>query len=68
MTSTILGATRTEQLASNIASLEVEIPAELRAKLDEASAIEPGNPYRFFEPMLQGMIRGGTDVRKWKAG
>jgi aryl-alcohol dehydrogenase-like predicted oxidoreductase len=67
VTSTILGATRPDQFASNIASLEVEIPAELRAKLDEASAIEPGNPYRFFEPMLQSMIRGGTDVRKWTA-
>jgi aryl-alcohol dehydrogenase-like predicted oxidoreductase len=65
VTSTILGASRPDQLASNIASLEVEIPAELKAKLDEASAIVPGNPYRFFEPFLQGMMRGGTDVRKW---
>ena len=68
VTSTILGASRPEQLASNMASLEVEIPAELRARLDEASAIVPGNPYRFFEPFLQGMMRGGTDVRKWTPG
>jgi aryl-alcohol dehydrogenase-like predicted oxidoreductase len=67
VTSTILGASRPDQLASNMASLEVEIPAELKAKLDEASAIVPGNPYRFFEPFLQGMMRGGTDVRKWRA-
>ena len=67
VTSTILGASRPDQLASNLASLDVEIPAELRAKLDEASAIEPGNPYRFFESFIQGMIRGGTDVRKWTA-
>ncbi|HEX4505976.1 MAG TPA: aldo/keto reductase [Alphaproteobacteria bacterium] len=67
VTSTILGASRPDQLASNLASLEVEIPAELRARLDEASAIEPGNPYRFFEPFIQGMMRGGTDVRKWSA-
>jgi aryl-alcohol dehydrogenase-like predicted oxidoreductase len=65
VTSTILGASKPDQLASNLASLEVEIPAELRARLDEASAIVPGNPYRFFEPFLQGMMRGGTDVRKW---
>ncbi len=65
VTSTILGASRPDQLASNIASLDVEIPAELRAKLDEASAIDPGNPYRFFQPFLQSMINGGTDVRKW---
>jgi aryl-alcohol dehydrogenase-like predicted oxidoreductase len=68
VTSTILGATRTDQLESNIASLDLEIPAELRTRLDEASAIEPGNPYRFFQPFLQSMIRGGTDVRKWAAG
>lgn len=68
VTSTILGASRPDQLASNMASLEVEIPAELRARLDEASAIVPGNPYRFFEPFLQDMMRGGTDVRKWSAG
>ena len=51
-----------------MAALDVEIPAELRARLDEASAIVPGNPYRFFEPFIQGMMRGGTDVRKWSAG
>ena len=67
VTSTILGASRPDQLESNIASLDVEIPAELTARLDEASAIVPGNPYRFFEPFLQSMIRGGTDVRKWSA-
>jgi aryl-alcohol dehydrogenase-like predicted oxidoreductase len=65
VTSTILGASRPDQLASNIASLDVVIPSELRTKLDEASAIDPGNPYRFFQPFLQSMINGGTDVRKW---
>jgi len=67
VTSTILGASRPDQLASNIASLDVEIPAELRARLDEASAIDVINPHRFFEPFIQGMINGGTDVRKWTA-
>jgi aryl-alcohol dehydrogenase-like predicted oxidoreductase len=67
VTSVTLGASRPDQLASNMASLEVELPAELRALLDEASAIAPGNPYRFFEPVMQAMIRGGTDVKKWRA-
>ena len=67
VTSTILGASRPDQLEANIASLDVDIPPELRAKLDEASAIEPGNPYRFFEPFIQSIMRGGTDVRKWTA-
>jgi len=67
VTSTILGASRPDQLASNMASLEVEIPAELRTRLDEASAVDIINPYRFFQPFMQSMVRGGTDVRKWSA-
>jgi aryl-alcohol dehydrogenase-like predicted oxidoreductase len=67
VTSTILGASKPDQLASNMAALDFEIPAELRQRLDEASAIEPGNPYRFFQPVMQGMMRGGTEVRKWRA-
>jgi aryl-alcohol dehydrogenase-like predicted oxidoreductase len=67
VTSTILGASKPDQLASNLASLDFEIPPELRQRLDEASATPPGNPYRFFEPVMQAMMRGGTDVRKWGA-
>ena len=67
VTSTILGASKPDQLALNMAALDFAIPTELREKLDEVSAIEPGNPYRFFQAQLQGMMRGGTDVRKWTA-
>jgi aryl-alcohol dehydrogenase-like predicted oxidoreductase len=67
VTSTILGASKPDQLVSNMASLEFEIPAELRQRLDEASATETGNPYRFFQPHMQAMMRGGTDIRKWRA-
>jgi aryl-alcohol dehydrogenase-like predicted oxidoreductase len=67
VTSTILGASKLEQLQSNLASLDVVIPAELRARLDKASAIDVINPYRFFEPFVQGMIRGGTEISAWKA-
>jgi aryl-alcohol dehydrogenase-like predicted oxidoreductase len=66
VTSTILGASKPDQLASNMAALDFEIPPELRQRLDTASATEPGNPYRFFQPVMQGMMRGGTDVRKWR--
>jgi aryl-alcohol dehydrogenase-like predicted oxidoreductase len=67
VTSTILGASKCDQLQSNLASLDFTIPAELRAKLDEASAIDVINPYRFFTPTLQAMINGGTEVTPWKA-
>ena len=66
VTSTILGASKPDQLASNMAALDFEIPDELRERLDTASAAEPGNPYRFFQQVMQAMMRGGTKVRKWR--
>jgi len=49
-----------------LAALSFDIPTDLRAKLDEASALEPAHPYMFFEGVLQERIRGGVTVRKWK--
>jgi aryl-alcohol dehydrogenase-like predicted oxidoreductase len=66
ITSTIIGATKTEQLADNLAAIEFTIPAELRRRLDEASALEPVHPYVFFEGPIQTMIHGGTRVEPWK--
>jgi aryl-alcohol dehydrogenase-like predicted oxidoreductase len=58
--STIIGATKPEQMEDNLACLEKEVPAELLRKLDEVSHIAPGHPYEFFRTELQGMISGGT--------
>ncbi len=66
VTSTIIGATKLKQLESNLASLSFEIPAELRNKLDEASAIESVHPYMFFDEVLQYRVRGGVKVSKWR--
>jgi aryl-alcohol dehydrogenase-like predicted oxidoreductase len=66
ITSTIIGATKTEQLADNLAAIEFTIPAELRRRLDEASALEPVHPYVFFEGPIQTMIHGGVRVEPWK--
>ena len=65
VTSTIIGATKLKQLESNLASITFEIPAELRQKLDEASALELAHPYMFFGEVLQDRVRGGTKIRKW---
>ena len=65
ITSTIIGASKPAQLEENLRCTEFEIPAELRRKLDEASALEPAHPYTFFEPGMQGMISGGTSVQPW---
>jgi aryl-alcohol dehydrogenase-like predicted oxidoreductase len=66
ITSTIIGATRRQQLEDNLAALEITIPEELRSKLDEISALDVVHPYMFFDDLLQGRIRGGVTVQKWK--
>jgi aryl-alcohol dehydrogenase-like predicted oxidoreductase len=65
ITSTIIGASKLVQLEDNLRSVGFEIPHELRIKLDEVSALEPGHPYNIFYPGMQGMISGGTSVYPW---
>ena len=65
VTSTIIGATKLNQLDDNLAALSFEIPANLSGRLDEASRLEAAHPYMFFEGVLQERIRGGVNVRKW---
>jgi aryl-alcohol dehydrogenase-like predicted oxidoreductase len=62
VTSTIIGATKLPQLDENLRALEVEIPAPLAKKLDEASALEAAHPYVFFEPAMRAMMTGGATV------
>ncbi|WP_426755199.1 aldo/keto reductase [Myxococcus sp. Y35] len=63
--STIIGATRVEQLEANLHALDVQIPPELAARLEAASRPERVHPYHFFEEAFysQGMFTGGTTVR-----
>jgi aryl-alcohol dehydrogenase-like predicted oxidoreductase len=65
VTSTIIGATKLTQLEDNLRALEFQIPVQLRQRLDEVSALDPAHPYIFFDPVMQGMISGGTAVRAW---
>jgi aryl-alcohol dehydrogenase-like predicted oxidoreductase len=60
--STILGATRLDQLEENIRSLEFEIPAPLLAKLDAASALGTQYPYSFFEGDIHATINAGVTI------
>lgn len=66
VTSTILGASKVAQLEDNLAAIEFTLPAELRKRLDEASALEPVHPYNFFVPFTQSRISGGTTVQPWR--
>ncbi|MBV8901456.1 MAG: aldo/keto reductase [Verrucomicrobia bacterium] len=65
VTSVIIGATKASQLENNLAALDFEIPAELRSRLDQVSALDPIHPYVFFGPYLRKMINGGVEVRPW---
>lgn len=52
----IVGASSAGQLAATLASLDFEIPAELRVVLDRASAVPPQSVYRIFTPEYQQQI------------
>jgi aryl-alcohol dehydrogenase-like predicted oxidoreductase len=65
VTSTIIGGTRLRQLEDNLAALDIEVPAELRKRLDEVSALESAHPYMFFEDVLQSRVHGGVKVKSF---
>lgn len=67
ITSTIIGATKLTQLESNISSLELELNAAQRRRLDEVSALESVHPYMYFGEVFQSMIHGGAKVRPFPA-
>jgi len=62
VTSTIIGATKLEQLEDDRKSLEF-VPEAIAKRLDAVSEPELVHPYRFFREDLQAMIPGGTKVR-----
>jgi aryl-alcohol dehydrogenase-like predicted oxidoreductase len=65
----IVGASSAAQLDSSLAALDVELPAPLRAELDQASAVPPASVYRMFTPGYQGwLVNPGTKVGDKPAG
>jgi len=62
--STIIGATRLDQLDDNLRALEFEIPADLSQKIEEASRPETLYPYLFFGPVLQARVHGGMPTHR----
>ena len=65
VSSTIIGATKTSQLETNLAAIELEIPNELRSRLNKVSAIDEVYPYVFFGPFFQSWIKGSVEIRPW---
>jgi aryl-alcohol dehydrogenase-like predicted oxidoreductase len=65
VTSIIIGATKLDQLESNLSSLDFAIPGELRSRLDKAGELDPVQPDVCFRPPVQARVTGGTVVRPW---
>lgn len=53
--SVVLGATSLAQLEATLPALDFELPAELEARLDRASALPPAFPYTFIDVMAARM-------------
>lgn len=64
VTSTLVGATRVEQLEKNLAAAEVVLPHDALQRLDTVSAPEPNELDHFFGDVLQSMVNGGTRVER----
>lgn len=67
--SVLIGASKTGQLADNIASLAIQFTPEQRRILTERSAPAPVGVYPIFEPqnqILKNAIFNGTDVQGWR--
>lgn len=67
--SVIVGASSPEQLDSNLAALDFEIPAEARQRLDDASAPPLAPPYAMFTaPYQSWVVNPGLGIGDKPAG
>ena len=61
----LIGASKPEQVRSNLAALEVTLSAGQQAALEQASALDAAFPYSGFTPGIKRTIFGGSDVAGW---
>ena len=67
VSSTLMGASRPEQVADNIAALDVRLSPEHRAMLDDVSAPDTRMLYSLFTPaMRRNVVFGGEAVEGWR--
>ncbi len=65
--STLMGVSRVEQVADNIAALDLALSPAHRAALDAVSAPSPRMLYSLFTPtMRQHAVFGGSVVMPWR--
>lgn len=66
VSSVLVGASRTEQLAQNLASLDIIMETSHLARLEAASALPLLNPYFIFQLPSESFF-GGQSVKAWRA-
>ncbi len=67
ITSTLMGVSRVEQVADNIAALDVTLSPDHLAQLDAISAPTDPGLYALFTPtMRQNVVFGGSAVQPWR--
>jgi aryl-alcohol dehydrogenase-like predicted oxidoreductase len=64
--SVLIGASRPEQVMSNIAARDVTLPPPRRQHLDDASALQATYPSGLFTPVVKRFIFGGYEVAPWR--
>jgi aryl-alcohol dehydrogenase-like predicted oxidoreductase len=64
VSATLIGASKLDQLRSNLEALDFSLPADAVARLEEVSRPELTTPYMFFGEAMQAMQRNGTTVRR----
>lgn len=62
----LIGASRPEQLAPNVAALDLDLTTDQHAALDQVSAPSPAFPWNAFGPAIRQRIFGGIEVTAWR--
>lgn len=65
VSSLLIGASRPEQMLANIGALQLALPAEHLARLDDAGTLPQLNPCFIFQ-LPRPMIFGGQSVTPWR--
>jgi hypothetical protein len=64
--SILIGASRADQVANNIAALQVALSHEQRRRLDAASTPPPIAPFALQSNFVKRFAFGGNDVKGWR--
>jgi aryl-alcohol dehydrogenase-like predicted oxidoreductase len=64
VTSTLIGATKVDQLEKNLAAASITLPEDAMRVLDQVSALEPTELDHFFGPEMQRMVSGNTSIAR----